>query len=82
MFGTTFWKSALERAVKTAGQALLVAAGLGEPGASVIGVDWAGALAVAGAAAAASLLTSLVSAPVGPAGTPSLVVEQAQPRRM
>lgn len=73
MWQASFWKGAAERAVKTFAQAFAVAAGLGEPGVSVFGLDWRAAAGLAAAAALASLLTSIGSDAVGPSGSPSLV---------
>ena len=71
MFSSTFWKAAAERATKTFAQAalaLLVGDGLG-----VLDVDWAKVGSVGLLAAVASVLTSVVSAPFGPVGSPSVV---------
>lgn len=72
MFTWIFWKQVLERAIKTfaqGGAALLVGDGIG-----VLEADWGKALSVAALAAVLSVLTSIVSAPVGPdKESPSLV---------
>lgn len=71
MWTTSFWRNAGERALKTFAQAelaLLTGDGLG-----IVDVDWGNALSVAALAALASVLTSIVSAPFGPAGSPSVV---------
>lgn len=73
MWTAGFWRSAVERAVKTAAQAGLAFFVVGETG--IADVDWATVGGVAAVAAVASVLTSLVSAPFGPAGTPSLVYD-------
>ncbi|MEU8821790.1 holin [Actinoplanes sp. NPDC048796] len=73
MFTTKFWKSALERAVKTFAQAalaLLTGDGLG-----IVDVDWGNVVSVAALATLASLLTSIVSLPVGEPHSPSIVDE-------
>jgi Putative lactococcus lactis phage r1t holin len=73
MFTAAFWKAALERAVKTFAQstlALLTGDGMG-----LLDVDWATIGSVGGLAAAASLLTSIVSLGFGPKDSPSLVAE-------
>jgi hypothetical protein len=71
MWTIGFWKGAAERAVKTAAQAGLAFFVIGETG--VADIDWATVGGVAVVAAIASVLTSLVSAPFGPANTPSVV---------
>lgn len=71
MLTASFWKDALERAVKTFAQtaaALLTGDGLG-----ITDVSWGGVASVAGMAAAVSILTSIASAPVGTPGNASLV---------
>lgn len=71
MWTAGFWKSALERAIKTFAQAalaLLTGDGLG-----VLDVDWATVASVGALAAGASVLTSIVSLGFGPAGSPSVV---------
>lgn len=73
MWTSLFWKQTAERAVKTAAQAGAAFFVVGSTG--VADVDWATVGGVAGAAAVASVLTSLASAPFGPADSPSLVVE-------
>ena len=68
--GASFWKSLLERAVKTfcqAALALLVGDGL-----TLLSVDWPTVASVAGLAAVVSVLTSIASAPFGPSDSPSL----------
>lgn len=69
MYTVTFWKDALERALKTAAQVVL---GFGIADVAIFDVDWGNALAVAATGAVLSLLTSFVSAPVGDKGTASL----------
>jgi len=73
MWTSIFWRQTAERAVKTAAQAGAAFFVVGSTG--VADVDWATVGGVAGAAAVASVLTSLASAPFGPADSPSLVVE-------
>lgn len=71
MWTSTFWKQALERAIKTFAQgvlALLAGDGLG-----VVDVNWGDVASVGALAAIASILTSLVSAPVGETDSPSVV---------
>ena len=73
MWTVGFWKQTAERAVKTAAQAGAAFFVVGSTG--VADVDWATVGGVAGAAAVASVLTSLASAPFGQPDSPSLVVE-------
>lgn len=77
MWTLTFWKQALERAIKTAAQvgaALLGVAGLG-----ILDVDWRAAGSVIGLALIASFLTSLATSEVGQANSPSAVTVTAPP---
>ncbi len=73
MWTSLFWRQTAERAVKTAAQAGAAFFVVGSTG--VADVDWATVGGVAGAAAVASVLTSLASAPFGQPDSPSLVVE-------
>ncbi len=73
MFTATFWKSTVERSVRTAAQVLLGFLVVGETG--VLDVDWEQALSVTGVAVIASILTSVVATGVGDKGTASLVKE-------
>jgi hypothetical protein len=72
LFTSSFWVSALERAVKTLCQSLLAMLTVA-PAFNVLNVSWANALGVAAGAAILSLLTSMASINIGPAGSPSLV---------
>jgi len=71
MWTGEFWKQTVERAIKTAAQAAVAFFIVGET--VVQDVDWAIVGGGAAVAAIASVLTSLASAPFGPADTPSLV---------
>jgi hypothetical protein len=62
-----FWRDALERAVRTAAQALIGVFAAGATG--VLDVAWPAALSAAGLAALVSLLTSVVASGVGTPGT-------------
>lgn len=73
MFTLTFWKSALERASKTAAQAALLV--LGADQLNVFAASWADVAGFALGGCVLSLLTSIVSAPIGPVRSPSLVTE-------
>lgn len=79
MFTTKFWKQAFERAAKTFAQGFGAAALLGEPGTSVFAIDWQGSAGIGAAAALASLLMSIVSAPAGEPESPSLVDVSSRP---
>lgn len=71
MWTWTFWKQALERAIKTAAQvgaALLGVAGLG-----ILDVDWKSVGSVVALAVVASLLTSVATSEMGQANSPSAV---------
>ena len=67
-----FWRGAADRAVKSAAQTLLLLWGA-DAGFSVLTIDVPAALGVAAGAAVLSVLTSVVSAPAGDAGTTSLI---------
>jgi hypothetical protein len=72
----SFWKAALERAVKTAVQAVVLAIGAAQ-GAALFALDWKNVVGAAVGGAAVSLLTSLISLPIGPADSPSVISEPA-----
>lgn len=72
MFTAAFWAQAIERALKSAAQALLIIWGTTQI--NVLSVNsWSTALSVAVSAALLSVLTSLASLPFGPGASPSLV---------
>ena len=73
MWSVEFWKSAGERALRTFAQVLLSMIVVGETG--FLDVDWVQAGSVAGLAALASVLMSVVATGIGDKGTPSLVRE-------
>jgi hypothetical protein len=75
LYTASFWKGAFERAVKTFAQ---VIATFFIADVSIADVQYDQAFGVAAAAAVLSLLTSLVSAPVGPEGSPSLVEDRVE----
>ena len=85
MFTAHFWKSTLERAIKSFAQALLAVVGAGQVG--VLEVAWAPALSTAAMAGVLSVLTSVGSARVGAPDDPSLVkpeetVARARPQHL
>jgi hypothetical protein len=67
----TFWKGAVERAVKTAIQVFVALLSAGNFG--LLSAPWSSALSTAGMAALLSLLTSVISEPVGQRQSPSVV---------
>lgn len=78
MWTTRFWRDAVERAVKTGAQALVA---LFVTGATILTINWADALAVAGTMMLASLLTSIVSSGIGNPATASLLQQPGKHRR-
>jgi len=71
VWSVEFWKSAGERALRTLAQVLLSLIVVGETG--FMDVDWVQAGSVAGLAALASVLMSVVATGVGDKGSASLV---------
>lgn len=74
----TFWKLALERATKTAIQAVILAIGAAQ-GANLFALDVKNVLGAAVAGFAVSLLTSLASLNFGPKDSPCLISEPVTP---
>ncbi len=73
MFTVAFWRDAVERALKTAAQAVILGLSLGE-GFNAFEVDWQLALGFAIGGAVLSLLTSVASIKLGnTTGSASLV---------
>lgn len=75
MFSTSFWKGALERAFKSAAQALILVWPIADGLLNLWQVDPVESLGVALGAAVLSLLTSVASLAAGPPESPSLVHE-------
>lgn len=73
MWSKCFWKSTAERAIRTVAQVLLSLIVVGETG--LLDVDWLQAFSVAGLAAVASVLMSVIATEVGDKDTPSFVRE-------
>jgi len=69
--GKAFWKQASERAVKTAIQVFVALLSVGNVG--VLNAPWTAALSTAAMAALLSVLTSVISEPVGQRQTPSII---------
>lgn len=72
MLTKAFWVGLVDRAIKSFAQALLLLWGA-DAGFNVLHINVGGALGVAAGAAVISVLTSLVSAPLGESGTTSLL---------
>lgn len=72
MLTQAFWIGAIDRAVKSFAQSLLLLWGA-DATFNIVEVDIKGALGVAAGALVLSLLTSLGSAPVGESGTTSFL---------
>ncbi|MEO5710004.1 MAG: holin [Nocardioidaceae bacterium] len=71
MFGSYFWRSTTERAVKSFAQSLLAILSASSFG--LLQVDWLTCLSTAGMATLLSVLSSVASSRVGTAGDPSTV---------
>jgi len=71
MWSWVFWRNALERAAKTVAQSLVAVFGAGAF--NLLTANWSVVLATALMTGALSVLTSIISAPIGPADSPSLV---------
>lgn len=70
MLTAAFWTGAVDRALKSAAQALILL-WAASSGFNVLTVDWPTSLGLAGGAAALSLLTSIASGAIGDKGTTS-----------
>ena len=68
---SSFWKDAIERAVKTFAEAALATLGAGAL--NVLTVDWVGVLSLGAGASVLSLLASVASSSLGNPGTASAV---------
>jgi hypothetical protein len=71
MLTKKFGLDALERAVKTFAQSLLALVGAGAV--NVVSLPWSDMFGISATAALVSLLTSVVSLPLGDSGTASVV---------
>lgn len=74
MWELKFWKQTIERAIRTAAQALLALWGTQVAG--VLDVDWVQAASVSALAALMSVLMSIVATGVGEHESPSFVTEK------
>lgn len=74
IFTRQFWRDAAERSIKTAAQGLLIAVGASDAGpVNLFEFNLSRGLGFAVGGAFVSLLTSIVSAPLGASGTASLL---------
>lgn len=77
MMTARFWAQTAERAIKTAAQAAVAAFAITDPNAigfDVLAADWTAVASLAAGGALLSVLTSIISAPLGSEpGSPSLV---------
>ena len=73
MYSGAFWKDAFERAVKSAAQAVVLTWGVGDQMLDLFAIDGAASLSFALGGFVLSILTSVISAPIGEKGTASLV---------
>lgn len=74
LFSLLFLRASAERAVKSFAQGIAATFIVGD-GFNAFHADWGNALGFGLGAAVLSLVTSVISAGVGPTGTPSLVDE-------
>jgi len=81
MWTAEFWKASAERAIKTIAQTMLALWLVGDVAFNILTVDFGQAAGIGLGAAVLSLLTSVASAGVGPANSPSLVAETPAPGR-
>ena len=72
MYTRIFWKDALERAIKTAAQAVLTVYLVGDVALDVFATDWYSLAGIALGGAFASVLTSIASTRIGD-DSPSLI---------
>lgn len=80
LFSLVFWKAAIERAVKSAAQGVLLAWGASDSGpVDLFSLDWGVAGGFAGGAALLSVLMSILSIPVGGTGPSVTQAEQLNP---
>ncbi len=72
MFTAAFWTGAFDRALKSFAQMLLILWGASDVF-NIFEVNWVQTLGVAAGALVISLLTSIISAPVGDRGSTSMM---------
>jgi hypothetical protein len=74
MFTQTFWKSAIERAIRTFCQTLVAVAGASQF--DWMSADWQTLIATSAVAAGLSVLTSVAGVNVGDKGSTSLMIAE------
>ena len=74
MFTQTFWKSAIERAIRTFCQTLVAVVGASQF--DWMSADWQSLLVTSGIAAGLSVLTSVAGVNIGDKGSTSLTVAE------
>ncbi len=79
MMTRLFWKQALERALKSFAQSLLLAIGASGVGANLFALDLKTLVGFGVGGMVLSVLTSIASAPFGATNSPSLVNTTAAP---
>jgi hypothetical protein len=72
-YGRAFWRATLDRAVKSFAQAVILVWGVGDGVFNLFEVDLKATMGLALGATALSFLTSLLSGPVGPVDSPSVL---------
>jgi hypothetical protein len=72
MFNIQWLRDAIERALKSAAQAIVLALGASQ-GFNLFSADWQNVAGIAAGAAVLSVLTSVISAPLGAKGSASLL---------
>jgi hypothetical protein len=72
MFNIQWLRDATERALKSAAQAVVLALGASQ-GFNLFAADWQNVAGIAAGAAVLSVLTSVISAPLGAKGSASLL---------
>lgn len=82
MWTRSWWRAALERAIKTIAQTAIatIAAAVGVNLAGIADVDWVSVASVSGLAGVLSILSSIASTPVGGNSGPSLGAEELAPK--
>jgi hypothetical protein len=72
MYTAAFWAGAFDRAIKSLAQTLILLWGASD-GLNMFEINWVQTIGVGAGALALSLLTSVISAPIGDRGSTSLL---------